>query len=83
MSLPRSDYDPRRVCVNPFPFLNKINLGKNRRALGVYLAGALVSLSRPSYSLITTDTLYFPVLLRPLDIFRCRYPLRPRAPTIQ
>jgi hypothetical protein len=43
MSLPRSDYDPRRVCVNPFPFLNNVNLGKHRRTFGVYLAGGLVS----------------------------------------
>ena len=39
MSLPRSNYDPRRVCLNPFP---EISLGKHRRAVGVYLAGALV-----------------------------------------
>ncbi|KAI9450844.1 hypothetical protein BJY52DRAFT_1300697 [Lactarius psammicola] len=44
MSLPRSDYDPRRVCLNPFPFLEKINLGKHRRTFGVYLAGGLFSL---------------------------------------
>jgi hypothetical protein len=50
MSLPRSDYDPRRVCVNPFPFLNNVNLGKQRRTFGVYLAGGLVS-----------PTLLFPV----------------------
>ena len=42
MSLPRSDYDPRRVCVNPFPFLD-LHLGKYRRTAGVYLAGGLVS----------------------------------------
>ena len=41
MSLPRSDYDPRRVCLNPFPDLN-LNLGKHRRTIGIYLAGALV-----------------------------------------
>ncbi|KAI0043355.1 UPF0220-domain-containing protein [Auriscalpium vulgare] len=44
MSLPRSDYDPRRVCVNPFPFLN-ISLGKHRRSVGVYLAGGLFGLA--------------------------------------
>ncbi|KAH8818974.1 hypothetical protein DL96DRAFT_1670218 [Flagelloscypha sp. PMI_526] len=38
MSLPRSDYDPRRVCLNPFP---NIHLGKHKRTVGVYLAGAL------------------------------------------
>ena len=64
--------------VNPFPFLNKIN---NRRTLGVYLAGALVSLSRRLPN--TTDALYFPILLRPLDIFRCRYPLCSPVPTIR
>lgn len=41
MSLPRSSYDPRRVCLNPFPALN---LGKHRRTFGVYLAGGLVCL---------------------------------------
>ncbi|KAH9998729.1 hypothetical protein BJV77DRAFT_1058704 [Russula vinacea] len=44
MSLPRSDYDPRRVCLNPFPFLNNINLGKQRRTFGVYVAGGLFAL---------------------------------------
>ncbi len=39
MSLPRSDYDPRRVCINPFP---EFTLGKHRRTAGVYIAGALV-----------------------------------------
>jgi hypothetical protein len=47
MSLPRSDYDPRRVCLNPFPFLSNINIGKHRRAFGVYLAGGLVSPRSP------------------------------------
>ena len=47
MSLPRSDYDPRRVCVNPFPFLSNITLGKHRRTFGVYVAGGLVSLLSP------------------------------------
>ena|ERR1700677_5097617 len=48
MSLPRSDYDPRRVSLNPFPFLNKINLGKHRRTFSVYLAGGLISPSLPT-----------------------------------
>ena len=39
MSLPRANYDPRRVCLNPFP---EFTFGKRRRAIGVYLAGALV-----------------------------------------
>ncbi|EPQ50905.1 UPF0220-domain-containing protein [Gloeophyllum trabeum ATCC 11539] len=38
MSLPRSNYDPRRVCVNPFP---NVSLDKHKRSIGVYLAGAL------------------------------------------
>jgi len=39
MSLPRANYDPRRVCLNPFP---EFTLGPHRRTLGVYLAGGLV-----------------------------------------
>ncbi|KAG5640998.1 hypothetical protein DXG03_006440 [Asterophora parasitica] len=42
MSLPRSNYDPRRVLINPFP---DISLGKHRRTIGVYLAGALFALA--------------------------------------
>jgi len=42
MSLPRANYDPRRVCLNPFP---NITLGKHRRTIGVYLAGALFALA--------------------------------------
>ncbi|TFK38293.1 hypothetical protein BDQ12DRAFT_606557 [Crucibulum laeve] len=42
MSLPRSNYDPRRVCLNPFP---EFTLGKHRRTIGVYLAGALFALA--------------------------------------
>jgi hypothetical protein len=42
MLLPRSNYDPRRVCLNPFP---DVNLGKHRRTVGIYLAGGLVSLT--------------------------------------
>jgi hypothetical protein len=41
MSLPRANYDPRRVCLNPFP---ELTLGKHKRTIGVYLAGALVRL---------------------------------------
>lgn len=55
MSLPRSDYDPRRVCVNPFPFLNNVNLGKHRRTFGVYLAGGLVSPTLPLPRSVPTD----------------------------
>ncbi|KAI0261836.1 hypothetical protein BC834DRAFT_417804 [Gloeopeniophorella convolvens] len=32
MSLPHSDCDSHRVCLNPFPFLNNISLGKHRPA---------------------------------------------------
>jgi hypothetical protein len=39
MALPRSSYDPRRVCLNPFP---GFTLGPYKRTAGVYLAGALV-----------------------------------------
>lgn len=39
MTLPRANYDPRRVCLNPFP---EFTLGKHKRTVGVYLAGALV-----------------------------------------
>ncbi|KAF7348736.1 UPF0220-domain-containing protein [Mycena venus] len=35
-SLPRANYDPRRVCLNPLH-----NIGKHRRTAGVYLAGGL------------------------------------------
>ncbi|KAK7447378.1 Vacuolar protein sorting-associated protein 68 [Stygiomarasmius scandens] len=42
MSLPRADYDPRRVCINPFP---NISLGRHRRTIGVYLAGGLFAVA--------------------------------------
>lgn len=42
MSLPRSNYDPRRVCLNPFP---ELTLGKHKRTVGVYLSGALFALA--------------------------------------
>ncbi|KAJ3474843.1 hypothetical protein NLI96_g12223 [Meripilus lineatus] len=42
MSLPRHNYDPRRVCINPFP---NISLGKHRRTVGIYLAGGLFALA--------------------------------------
>lgn len=41
MSLPRADYDPRRVCLNPFP---EFTLGKHKRTIGIYISGALVRL---------------------------------------
>ncbi|KAJ7638173.1 hypothetical protein FB45DRAFT_902184 [Roridomyces roridus] len=42
MSLPPATYDPRRVCLNPFP---DVDFGKHRRTLGVYFAGALFALA--------------------------------------
>ncbi|KAJ6579507.1 hypothetical protein DFH09DRAFT_1146815 [Mycena vulgaris] len=42
MSLPPASYDPRRVCLNPFP---DIDFGKHRRTVGVYSAGALFTLA--------------------------------------
>ncbi|THU96225.1 UPF0220-domain-containing protein [Dendrothele bispora CBS 962.96] len=42
MSLPPSNYDPRRVCINPFP---KVDLGKHGRTVGIYVAGALFSIA--------------------------------------
>jgi hypothetical protein len=42
----RTNYDPRRVCVNPFP---DVHLGKDARSVGIYAAGALV---RPLPSLL-------------------------------
>ncbi|EJC97479.1 UPF0220-domain-containing protein [Fomitiporia mediterranea MF3/22] len=44
MSLPRSNYDPRRVCINPFPNID-LHLGKHRRTIGVYVAGGLFGLA--------------------------------------
>jgi len=44
MSVPRSNYDPRRVCLNPFPHLD-VSLGKYRRTAGVYIAGGLFALA--------------------------------------
>ncbi|KAG9309993.1 hypothetical protein JVU11DRAFT_10027 [Chiua virens] len=38
----RSEYDSRRVCLNPFP---DFNFGKYRRTIGIYLAGALFALA--------------------------------------
>ncbi|KIK56927.1 hypothetical protein GYMLUDRAFT_173672 [Collybiopsis luxurians FD-317 M1] len=46
MSLPRADYDPRRVCLNPFPHLH---LGKHRRTAGIYIAGALFAIANWSF----------------------------------
>ena len=56
MLLPRSDHNPRRVCVNPFPFLDKLNLGKHRRTFGVYFtagpfSSSLSFLTVPQFSL--------------------------------
>jgi len=56
MSLPRSNYDPRRVCLNPFP---NVDLGKHRRTVGVYLAGALVRF----FFIITPNDLFSDLFL--------------------
>ncbi|KAJ7835434.1 hypothetical protein B0H14DRAFT_3871053 [Mycena olivaceomarginata] len=45
MSLPPSNYDPRRVCLNPFP---DIDFGKHRRTVGVYAAVCLCKLAPSS-----------------------------------
>jgi hypothetical protein len=42
MSFTRANYNPSRVCINPFP---ELNLGRHRRTIGVYLAGALFALA--------------------------------------
>ncbi|KAJ7130794.1 hypothetical protein C8R43DRAFT_1025033 [Mycena crocata] len=42
MSLPPASYDPRRVCLNPFP---DIDFGKHRRTVGVYISGVLFTLA--------------------------------------
>ena len=57
MSLPRSDYDPRRVCVNPCP---NLTLGKHRRSIGVYLAGALVRVFPEFRNFYNTDITFNP-----------------------
>ncbi|KAG8855337.1 hypothetical protein FRB96_007135 [Tulasnella sp. 330] len=41
MSLPRSSYDPRRVCIVPLP---NISFSPHKRTIGVYAAGALFAL---------------------------------------
>lgn len=89
MSLPRSNYDPRRVCLNPFP---NFALGKYRRTIGIYLAGGLVRTYRTrslpaSYSCVN---LHVPLLAShgidlcssktivcpcQLDILGCCYPI--------
>ena len=81
MSFPRSNYDPRRVCLNPFPDLN---LGKYRRTIGIYLAGALVSSSLPCVLLLNPRQIaifqcppvaHHIVRLGQLDILRCCHPI--------
>lgn len=79
MSLPRSDYDPRRVCLNPFP---NVEFGKHRRTVGIYLAGALVRIpffSPPNLAIITRN---LPVCPGKLDVPRCSHPLSTCAPTL-
>ncbi|KAF8335221.1 hypothetical protein F5887DRAFT_1063391 [Amanita rubescens] len=42
MSFPHTHYDPRRVCLNPFP---EFSIGRHRRTIGIYVAGALFALA--------------------------------------
>ena len=76
MSLPRANYDPRRVCLNPFP---EVSLGRHKRTIGIYLAGALVSPLTLSHRGAPRSHPNIPVRLGKLDVFRCRHPLRPRT----
>lgn len=55
MSLPRANYDPRRVCLNPFPNFT-LPFTKHRRTIGVYLAGGLVSLRTPRPPLLSSSS---------------------------
>ena len=84
MSLPRSDYDPRRVCLNPFP---NFTLGKHKRTMGIYLAGGLVCLSN---SQVSNAMIYlyvrhvcllgsFIVCIGQLDVPGRRHPICTRA----
>ena len=94
MALPRSNYDPRRVCINPFP---NVSLGKHRRTIGIYLAGGLV---RPTAPLLCRyadlSTCYLRLILchwilspiavvrsGELDVPRCRHPLRTRPRAVR
>jgi hypothetical protein len=53
MAVPRANYDPRRVCLNPFP---EWTLGKHKRTAGIYLAGALVRRPRSTSLNPTSNT---------------------------
>ena len=74
MSLPRAHYDPRRVCLNPFP---EFSIGKHRRTIGIYAAGALVGFR----FLFCIRSLLSSGIVRPgeLDILRRRYSFCPRS----
>lgn len=64
MSLPRADYDPRRVCVNPCPNFT-LGFGRYKRSLGVYLAGALVRTFRSHHPFPTRKRIPKPQTNRP------------------
>lgn len=95
MSLPRSDYDPRRVCLNPFPDLN-LNFGKHRRTIGIYLAGALVCIfsflppTRPNTCIciyiwicVLLTTRPYTVRTSKLDLLRRSHLIRTCPPTLR
>jgi hypothetical protein len=74
MSLPRANYDPRRVFFNPFP---EISLGRHRRTIGIYLAGALVrSFFFFSYKCSHPNVSKIIVRARQLDFSRRCHPFR-------
>lgn len=76
MSLPRSNYDPRRVCLNPFP---EFSLGPHKRTAGIYIAGALVRSHAQLLAEAPSLTRTFKVCHRQLDVHRRRSPLSARG----
>jgi hypothetical protein len=76
MAVPRANYDPRRVCLNPFP---EWTLGKHKRTAGIYLAGALVRRPRSASLNPTLIPAGRSVCHRQLDLPRRRHPLRSRG----
>ena len=75
MSLPRSDYDPRRVCLIPFP---TVALAQNKRTVGVYVAGALVRFQPPMILLVRIailNLLHYIVRPRKLAFLGCSHPV--------
>lgn len=74
MALPRHDYDPRRLFVFACPTLP---FSKNKRTIGVYVAGALVGSPLHSIQgilhLYPDIILFFTVCLGSLDVLGCCY----------